>query len=186
MMYTKRDGLTVACWIITALILLVLFGVGFVAVRETMRRSKTSEIISLLHRACQSYEKTFYVFPKTEEYPDSRALHQHLGSKWLMHINYWFDSEADRAAWKPQQPFPPMVGFTPNMLDLPDGRTDVTPTPPVQIIDSWGNPIRYRNPGIHNKDGVDIWSAGPNGKFEANSGDNDHDDITNWSWKEDE
>ena len=162
---------------VTILVLSVLVVIGG---RGAVRGGRTSSMVKMLDMACRNYQAKFYVFPQTDEYPDSRALHRHLGSKWWMPINYRIESEADRYAPRPQQPFPPMVAFTPNMLDLPNGRTDVTPNPPVQIIDSWGNPIRYRNPGVHNKDGVDIWSAGPNGKFEANSGENDHDDITNW------
>jgi general secretion pathway protein G len=41
-------------------------------------------------------------------------------------------------------------------------------------LDPWKNPYQYACPGIHNKDGYDIWSMGPNGK----SG--DEDDIGNW------
>jgi general secretion pathway protein G len=41
-------------------------------------------------------------------------------------------------------------------------------------LDPWNNPYQYAYPGVHNKDGYDLWSMGPNGK----SG--DEDDIGNW------
>lgn len=43
-------------------------------------------------------------------------------------------------------------------------------------IDPWGNPYRYRYPGVHNIGSYDIWSVGPNGIDENGEGD----DIRNW------
>lgn len=46
---------------------------------------------------------------------------------------------------------------------------------PAKIpLDPWGEPYHYAYPGAHNKDGYDIWSAGPDGQ----SGNDD--DIGNW------
>jgi len=41
-------------------------------------------------------------------------------------------------------------------------------------VDPWGRAYRYTYPGIHNKDGYDLWSSGPDGV------DGSPDDITNW------
>ena len=41
-------------------------------------------------------------------------------------------------------------------------------------LDPWGNPYGYRSPGRHNRNGVDLWSGGPDGKADTD------DDITNW------
>jgi type II secretion system protein G len=41
-------------------------------------------------------------------------------------------------------------------------------------IDPWDHPYHYRSPGIHNPDGVDVWSVGPDGV------DGSVDDIGNW------
>jgi len=41
-------------------------------------------------------------------------------------------------------------------------------------LDPWGNPYQYRNPGIHNPRGYDVWSFGPDGI------DQTPDDIGNW------
>jgi len=41
-------------------------------------------------------------------------------------------------------------------------------------LDPWGHPYLYKNPGIHNPNSYDIYSAGPDGKPDTN------DDIGNW------
>ena len=51
--------------------------------------------------------------------------------------------------------------------------------------DPWGKRYNYRSPGIHNTNGVDVWSVGLDG--ESKSGGGDIDDINNWdkgySWR---
>ena len=44
----------------------------------------------------------------------------------------------------------------------------------VPVLDPWGEPYQYRNPGGHNKDGYDLWSKGPD------KTDGTDDDIGNW------
>ncbi len=46
---------------------------------------------------------------------------------------------------------------------------------PKKIIDPWGEPYQYRYPGVHNKNGYDVFSKGPD-KTEGTK-----DDIGNWS-----
>ena len=41
-------------------------------------------------------------------------------------------------------------------------------------LDPWDNPYQYVSPGIHNPDGFDIWSYGPDGINGT------EDDIGNW------
>ena len=52
--------------------------------------------------------------------------------------------------------------------------------------DPWGKKYNYRSPGIHNTNGVDVWSVGLDG--ESVSGGGDIDDINNWdkaySWRQ--
>lgn len=43
--------------------------------------------------------------------------------------------------------------------------------------DPWRNEFRFKVPGAHNKNGYDLWSAGPDGKFDT------EDDIVNWKDK---
>lgn len=42
------------------------------------------------------------------------------------------------------------------------------------LIDPWGQPYQYRNPGHHNPNGYDIFSKGPDMKEDT------EDDIGNW------
>ncbi|MCD4657662.1 MAG: hypothetical protein K8S87_08975 [Planctomycetes bacterium] len=58
----------------------------------------------------------------------------------------------------------------------------LTNNEPNQLVDGWGNPMRYRpwkgkknKEGAHNKHSYDLWSAGPDGLFET-----EEDYITNW------
>ena len=46
------------------------------------------------------------------------------------------------------------------------------------LVDPWGNPYEYRQPGLVRPDQFDLWSWGPNGKDEY--GLEDSDDIKNW------
>ncbi|HTX64599.1 MAG TPA: type II secretion system major pseudopilin GspG [Opitutaceae bacterium] len=41
-------------------------------------------------------------------------------------------------------------------------------------VDTWGEPYQYRFPGVHNKNGYDAWSKGPD------KTDGTEDDIGNW------
>jgi general secretion pathway protein G len=43
-----------------------------------------------------------------------------------------------------------------------------------EILDPWGRPYQYRNPGKHNPDKYDIFSMGPDGQPDT------QDDIGNW------
>jgi len=47
-------------------------------------------------------------------------------------------------------------------------------TAPAGKTDRWGEPYQYRCPGVHNKDGYDLWSKGPD------RADGTDDDIGNW------
>ncbi len=44
----------------------------------------------------------------------------------------------------------------------------------IPILDPWGEPYQYRYPGVHNKDGYDLWSKGPHKTDGAD------DNIGNW------
>ena len=45
-------------------------------------------------------------------------------------------------------------------------------------IDAWGTPYHYLNPGVHNPDGVDIFTYGPTGQPD---GKGEKAEIGNWS-----
>jgi general secretion pathway protein G len=44
----------------------------------------------------------------------------------------------------------------------------------LPLLDPWNEPYQYRYPGVHNKDGYDLWSKGPDRT------DSTDDDIGNW------
>jgi general secretion pathway protein G len=44
----------------------------------------------------------------------------------------------------------------------------------LPLLDPWNEPYQYRYPGVHNKDGYDLWSKGPD------KTDGTDDDIGNW------
>ena len=74
---------------------------------------------------------------------------------------------------------PPILQFPQDWLELERGEVP-DPAHPVRIVDAWGRPVRYANPGRMNPKGVDLWSAGENGKDELDPKGKDSDDITNW------
>jgi general secretion pathway protein G len=45
---------------------------------------------------------------------------------------------------------------------------------PELLRDPWGHPYQFRNPGVHNQQGYDIFSLGPDGQ------EGTPDDIGNW------
>jgi general secretion pathway protein G len=64
------------------------------------------------------------------------------------------------------------------LLTPPSGKSDRWRGPYVEGStipnDPWGEPYQYRCPGVHNKDGYDLWSKGPDRT------DGTDDDIGNW------
>jgi general secretion pathway protein G len=64
------------------------------------------------------------------------------------------------------------------LITAPAGKADRWRGPYVEggkiPPDPWGEPYLYRCPGVHNKDGYDIWSKGPD------KTDGTDDDIGNW------
>lgn len=63
---------------------------------------------------------------------------------------------------------PPADLPNPAKWDGPYLESDVPPDP-------WDNPYQYVSPGIHNPDGFDVWSFGPDGMNGT------EDDIGNWT-----
>jgi general secretion pathway protein G len=66
------------------------------------------------------------------------------------------------------------------LLVAPEGKADRWHGPYADVtggkfpLDPWGEPYQYRCPGVHNKDGYDLWSKGPD-KIDGTD-----DDIGNW------
>ncbi|HEY1764474.1 MAG TPA: type II secretion system major pseudopilin GspG [Opitutaceae bacterium] len=64
------------------------------------------------------------------------------------------------------------------LITAPQGKTDRWRGPYIEgnamPLDPWKQPYQYRFPGVHNKDGYDLWSMGPDQKDQTD------DDIGNW------
>jgi general secretion pathway protein G len=64
------------------------------------------------------------------------------------------------------------------LITAPTGKEDRWHGPYIDSktvpVDPWKNAYKYAYPGIHNKDGYDLWSMGPDGV------DGTADDIGNW------
>ena len=64
------------------------------------------------------------------------------------------------------------------LVTAPSGKSDRWRGPYVERnkipLDPWTEPYQYRCPGVHNKDGYDLWSKGPD------RADGTDDDIGNW------
>ena len=151
--------------------LLLAFALGFVIWASIFDGEpvgpRVEAIVIALDKGCQTYRFEYGVYPPGRPDFDSRVLHRCLGSK--RRVKKGDGSEVDA---------PPILQFPQNWLQLKKGQLPDAASP-VPIVDPWDHPIRYRNPGIYNKKGVDIWSAGKNGKDEPENPDSD--DINNWT-----
>ena len=121
--------------------------------------SRVKAIVDALDKGCQTYRMEYGVYPPGRPDFDSRALYQYLGSPLVV-----------KKGDGPGIQRPPIINFPADWLRGSSGS--------VSVVDSWDRPIRYRNPGIFNKKGIDIWSAGRNGKDEPENPESD--DVNNW------
>lgn len=63
--------------------------------------------------------------------------------------------------------------------NLPSWRGPYLKDITAQPLDPWGHRYVYVCPGVHNTNGIDLYSCGPDGI--SRSGGDDPDDINNWS-----
>jgi len=173
----RRKGFTlveilVVITIITLLVSLLVVLVGNIL--ERARYAKTAAVVKLLDEACKTYNLDFGQYPPNDM-QDSRSLYHHLGMERKLKTQKG-DMGAALVTTKP-----PIVEFQHDMLGDPKSGLPDPKTNPVPIVDGFDNPIRYKVPGKYNKKGVDIWSAGKDGKDQLDSSLPDYDDVTNWS-----
>lgn len=128
--------------------------------------TRTQATIKLLGEGCRVYRLEFGRFPPGDFLFDSRPLHHYLGSpRPLRQVD---GAELIRS---------PIIEFRSDMLlNHPEVFSANNPLP---IVDEWNHPIRYANPGHHNKGWVDIWSCGPNEADNADPADPDFSGIIN-------
>ena len=166
-----QSGFTLVELIIVIAIILILMALLVVAIQTVMTKAqyaKTEAIVKLLDDGCRTYKIEFGVFPPNDK-GDSRCLHHYLGSERVVVLDVSVNAKTKKK---------PLIEFTANQLKQTAGPPDAkNPVPPV---DAWDEPIRYANPGRQIKNGVDIWSAGKNGKDELDPANKDFDDVCNW------
>lgn len=123
------------------------------------RSLRTAALVSVLEAGCKQYRVEWGVYPPGDAGGGTSTLVKSLG----MPRGKGGFGDMARA---PERP--PIVELLPR--DLDGGR----------IVDEWGRPLRYANPGRRNKEGIDLWSAGYNGVDELDPKHPDFDDVTNW------
>lgn len=126
---------------------------GIMTRRGNTAYTKTEAILKMLDDARQAYRLQHGKFPPSAPDGNSAVLVRLLGSP--RQIN-----GVQR---------PPFIEFGAGMLAAPGG----------PVTDGWGRPIKYRNPGVRNPKGVDLWSSGRNGRDEGDPNRRDFDDVTN-------
>jgi general secretion pathway protein G len=166
-----RGGFTLVELIIVIAIILILAAMLVVAVTTITTKAqyaKTEAIVKLLDDGCRNYKVEFGVFPPNDK-GDSRCLHAYLGAERVMILDTAVGVKTTKK---------PLIDFKTDQLKMTAGPPD--PKNPVTPVDAWDEPIRYANPGRQVKGGVDIWSAGKNGKDELDPANKDFDDVCNW------
>lgn len=176
-----RRGFTLVEMLVVISIILLLLALLVVLIRgvvDTARRNRTIGTIHMLDQACQNYKVDFNVFPPSKGggSTDSSVLHQYLGTPRMLSK---LVTNSGMTTLKTRKP--PLVEFKADQLNLPAGRANTDPNPPVAIIDAWARVLKYKSPGVHNLNGVDLWSTGRDGVDNSSaSSEEDTDDVNNW------
>jgi len=164
----RPGGFTLLEILIVITIITILMALLVVLVKGVItraREAKTVAIIEILNKGCEDYKNAYNTFPRAGPHRDSANLHYYLGCNRKEVMQYSQDGNHIVVAK------PPFLEFRREML-VPEA-TNGYPDPPSEIVDAWGRPVHYKNPGEHNKRGVDIWSDGVSDKDEE-------DDLGNW------
>ena len=111
------------------------------------RVGRTEMLVAMLEGACKQYRERYGAYPPSTPDGNSSVLVRALGA-----------SHEGKGG-----PLPPLIVFPADLLARPAG----------PILDEWGRPLRYLNPGVRNPQGVDLWSTGLDALDPS-------DDITNW------
>lgn len=154
--------------ILASLALVSLLAILLRRASDKSHKAETQALILALDAACKNYKRDWRVYPPGDN-TASWPLHKYLGT-----------SVPGRHGFPPH---PPYFAFARKHLRLPPWRLDCRPDPPVSVIDSYGNDVRYRvdahpfSEQIGSR-GFTIWSPGPDGLDDV-PGQSDPDDIRN-------
>lgn len=143
-MREPRRGFTLVELIVVVAIIAMLMALLVVLVRSTQegaRHAQTRALIEHLDTACDLYREEQGQFPPMT-YAGSRNLHAFLG-------------QPTKASGTPY--------FTFQLAWLDPSATSTAPVPPSFVVDRWGRPLDYVNPGSANAGRFDIRSTGRDG-----------------------
>ena len=188
-----KKAFTLIEMLIVIVIILILASMTMIAIsslRTNASVAATTGLIGRIEIALKTYQVAFLEYPPDNDgtYKDSQCL-------WY----YLYEGSADEDLENPKafrtpvrapdprtgeagiyKKFPPAIG--------PEGfkKKELQGNPPV-IVDAWGQPLRYKNPGGDHSEGdtskyrcrnntkyVDLESSGPDMTSDTD------DDITNW------
>lgn len=179
-----KRGFTLMEMMVTVVIVAILAGAAllcFPYTTGTSRYTRTIGLIKMLHDGCYQYKTYDIVGHRFPEHAggNSSVLHLRLG------IRVPF-RKGPRSSGCADEVRPPIVAFTPGMLEGTPSNTN--PNPPRNIVDRWKRPIVYeaypgaryaqarRIPAAQANDVFSIWSRGSDGNDEFGAGD----DVSNW------
>lgn len=170
----RRDGgFTLVEMVIVIALILILSSLlvgAIVIITTNAQYAKTEATVEMLDKACQVYKIEYTVFPPNDKGGSSKSLHYYLGGPRKVLLD---SGGVTRTK-------PPILSDVKKDQLKWDGAGAPDPKNPVDFVDAWDQEIRYRRPGQWNKDRVDIWSAGKNGKDELDPAHKDFDDVVNW------
>lgn len=170
-----RRGFTLVELIIVIAIVTLLMVMLVVMISNVLNNAKYSRMAAMvktLQDGCASYRLDFGVYPPSTH--GSRSLHHHLGIERLISVQKGVGGDIKTSK-------PPIIEFSPEWLKDGGGVSPDAKARPVPLVDAWETDLRYVNPGKWNKKGVDIWSAGRDGKDQLDPAHPDFDDVTNWN-----
>ena len=149
---SKGFSLVETIALVAILAIIVSVSLLFVSGRavDQQKLDLTRALVNKLETACENYRKDTGRYPPAQPYSGSQNLHHYLGRTYLT-----FETS-----------------------ELEGEPKDVAPDPPRYIVDHFGGLVQYLNPGVRNRDGVDIWSMGPDGTTDVNE--ESGNDVGNW------
>jgi prepilin-type N-terminal cleavage/methylation domain-containing protein len=175
----SRKGFTLVEMLVVIVIIMLLAALLVMLIKGTVDRAryaKTQGLIRKLDSGCEVYRVDYNTYPIAA---NSTELHTRLGAdpRWV--IQRYGKTDSENIVVKK----PPIVQFHLDELLVSGSRTNVDPNPPVPIVDVWENEIRYKFPGVKNKQKPDIWSYGKEGDDDSSlpPTDTEFDDVCNWA-----
>ena len=170
----RQAGFTLVEMLVVIAIITILAALVVVLISGVIDRARNEAragLVKSLDQVSHGYHTEFKVWPPSTPYSESQNLHFYLGRNWTQ-VKTWNNdgTPAITTAAKPFREF--------KRRELEGNPASAYPNPPRKIIDSYGRPLRYTNPGVKVASAVDIWSEGKDMITDPSLGGGD--DIGNW------